>query len=96
MSEFSLFEVREKLERLGEKRLLEEIPTYNRAAQRFYYEALIKIEHDKREDEKIELQREANKISCATKNRATWALAISIIACIISAAATIATAYLNK
>lgn len=86
---FSPFEVKEKLQAIGKDALLKEIPTYNGAAQEFYYRTLLDIERDELEVYKTKLQEEANALASRAIYKSNWAMAISFIACIISAAATI-------
>lgn len=89
MPEFSPFDVEQKLEALGKAALLAEIPTYNSTAQKFYYKTIVEIESQNLEKYKISLQEEANALTEIANKKAGWALAISILACLISAVATI-------
>ena len=95
MAAFSPFEVREKLKEIGKEALLKEIPTYNHVAQEFYYKTIIEIDNEELERYKVTLQEDANRLASGANRKAGLAIALSFIACLISAAATIYAATLK-
>ncbi len=92
---FNPNEVREKIKERGEDAILMELHTYNKPAQNYYFKVIQEVRAERQEEIKMELLREANVLTKHSVKTARLAIVFSIIACFISAAATIYAAFLN-
>lgn len=86
--------VRRKILEQGEDAILQAFHTYSASAREYYYQMIKEIRAERQESERTELQREANKLTKSALITARIAIAFSILACLVSATATIYAALL--
>jgi cellobiose-specific phosphotransferase system component IIA len=78
-------EIRVLLDQCGRAALLLQMHNFSPEAQEKCYQAIEKVDNQKFEQVKLEIQKEANKIALAANKRSGYALLLSLIAGITAA-----------